>query len=370
MQKSSMGLLFFSLGLMIMIQTTVNGPLKDLLLSTPLVPETEGSDLPQNVTSNTVVNSEYAQEEAKFAVGMFFAFTLKLISSIDDVVWLVPFLIVEDLAMRNRNIVVYCSICLFQTIFAMLLATGGIAAIDAVKSDDSWSSEKLLSMFAGVCLLTYGFKLLYEWYYEIDDDDDEDEKNNDDEEKGKSNQRLDYNESSNLNRDGSVKYGELSQQDQSTSNKNDNKEYEDDDHDEVDEFPKEPPMLRATSSSLGSPPPSIQHKTFKRSRSHSTHKEVTPEPHQRETHTTSALFIVAFLGSLDDLTLFVPMLVGQAIPWGALVVGAMLAVAVILMVCIFLGMCKPIARVLVAIPLFSIVLCFGTFLTIKALTTD
>jgi hypothetical protein len=31
--------------------------------------------------------------------------------------------------------------------------------------------------------------------------------------------------------------------------------------------------------------------------------------------TASALFIVAFLGSLDDLTLFVPMLVGEALSW-------------------------------------------------------
>jgi hypothetical protein len=31
--------------------------------------------------------------------------------------------------------------------------------------------------------------------------------------------------------------------------------------------------------------------------------------------TSSSLFVVAFLGSLDDLTLFVPMLLGQAISW-------------------------------------------------------
>jgi hypothetical protein len=31
--------------------------------------------------------------------------------------------------------------------------------------------------------------------------------------------------------------------------------------------------------------------------------------------TASALFIVAFLGSLDDLTLIVPMLVGEAFSW-------------------------------------------------------
>lgn len=36
------------------------------------------------------------------------------------------------------------------------------------------------------------------------------------------------------------------------------------------------------------------------------------EPKERS---TSSLVVVAFLGSLDDLTLFVPMLVGQALTW-------------------------------------------------------
>jgi hypothetical protein len=37
------------------------------------------------------------------------------------------------------------------------------------------------------------------------------------------------------------------------------------------------------------------------------------------------------------------------------------------MLCVFLGMCKPVANFLESIPLFAIVLVFGTFLTVKAL---
>jgi hypothetical protein len=74
---------------------------------------------------------------------------------------------------------------------------------------------------------------------------------------------------------------------------------------------------------LGPMPASLPLQTKKRSSSvHSEtayHTVTAPvEVHAKETHTTSALFVVAFLGSVDDLTLFVPMLVGNAIPWPAL----------------------------------------------------
>ena len=36
---------------------------------------------------------------------------------------------------------------------------------------------------------------------------------------------------------------------------------------------------------------------------------------KKQERSTNSLFVVAFLGSLDDLTLFVPMLVGQAMNW-------------------------------------------------------
>ena len=49
------------------------------------------------------------------------------------------------------------------------------------------------------------------------------------------------------------------------------------------------------------------------------------------------------------------------------VLGTVVASGVIVILCVFLGMCKPVARVLEAIPLAAIVLAFGTFLTIKAL---
>jgi len=328
----------------------------------------EGSSNFQNTTS---IAAEFADiENSQFMVGLVFAMTLKLISSIDDVVWLVPFLIVEEKAVRYRNMVVYTSICLFQTIFALAIASGGVEMLDALKSsDDTWSSEKLFSFVAGTCLLIYGTKLLYEWYFEEHDDDEEDDvmhvleeqqaHMNEDANKLNQSPPNSYNEKSILKNSSSssIKYIELSPE----KNDGNNDGNDDDDDFDVDNLPD---IGRRRSSA------DMQHPVLTRSKSHSKTKEVLTKPHSKETHTTSALFIVAFLGSLDDLTLFVPMLVGQAIPWPSLIFGSMIAVSIILMICIFLGMCKPIARFLVAIPLFSIVLTFGTFLTIKALNMD
>ena len=122
------------------------------------------------------------------------------------------------------------------------------------------------------------------------------------------------------------------------------------------------------------------------------------ESSEPKEQSTSSLVVVAFLGSLDDLTLFVPMLVGQALTWIELsksthhphrifdssspfmhlsdchfaimvskVLGVVVATGLILSICFFLVRCKPVANFLQAIPLCAIVLLFGTFLLVKAL---
>merc|ERR1719148_504819 len=62
------------------------------------------------------------------------------------------------------------------------------------------------------------------------------------------------------------------------------------------------------------------------------------------------LFMIAFIGSLDDLTLFVPMLVGRGFDWLQLISGAAIAGSTIVMLCLFVGLCKPVADFLGSIP--------------------
>jgi hypothetical protein len=48
------------------------------------------------------------------------------------------------------------------------------------------------------------------------------------------------------------------------------------------------------------------------------------------------------------------------------VVGAFVAAALIVILCICLGQCRPVAKFLESIPLAAIVLVFGIYLSIKA----
>jgi len=316
--KLATGIFCMFLGVSLIIQTNLSK--LDIVPQRQLKAEVAFSDFAIDEWVNQTLYHKKkvskSSDSMPFFVGLLSSMALKLTSSIDDVVWLVPFLIVPDRSMVIRNMVIYSWVCLFQTMFALAISTGGIAALDAMnKSSNGWSSEKILSFFAGVSLLAYGAKLFYEWY-----DENYDFSSTNDEE-GSS---LLDNDMDDIKSSASALNGhQTSAHDLETSSHHNKDGDDDDDH-------------------------SSQSKESKK-------------------RTAGALFLVSFLGSLDDLTLFVPMLVGQALSWEELVLGSMVAVCIIIMLCIFLGLCKPVANFLESIPLFAIVTVFGTFLTTKAL---
>jgi len=80
--------------------------------------------------------------------------------------------------------------------------------------------------------------------------------------------------------------------------------------------------------------------------------------------------VIAFIGSVDDLTLFVPMLVGKGFDFVQLVAGALAAAFCIVVLCVFIGRCKPVADCLSKIPLCFIVIIFATVLLMKAFVFD
>merc|ERR1712025_696433 len=87
---------------------------------------------------------------------------------------------------------------------------------------------------------------------------------------------------------------------------------------------------------------------------------------EHEKYNWKALFTICFIGSVDDLTLFVPMLVGKGFDIVQLKAGGFLAAALIGSFCLFLGLCKPIADCLSKIPLALIVIVFATVLLTKS----
>merc|ERR1712150_247994 len=85
---------------------------------------------------------------------------------------------------------------------------------------------------------------------------------------------------------------------------------------------------------------------------------------------TQALFVIAFLGSVDDLTLFVPMLAGKGFDLAELMAGGFIAASVIVLVCVFVGLCKPVADFLSSVPLVAIVVTFASILLVKGFNMD
>ncbi|CAE7244565.1 unnamed protein product [Symbiodinium sp. CCMP2592] len=101
------------------------------------------------------------------------AISIKISSSIDDVVWLAPFLTNNvSYFSRLKNISIYGIVCWVQTAIAMCIAYSGNKLVEMVtrNSKDAWSSEKILTVLAGSMLALYSIKLLHEWVTEAEED--------------------------------------------------------------------------------------------------------------------------------------------------------------------------------------------------------
>lgn len=219
-------------------------------------------------------------------LGMFSAVAIKLTSSIDDVVWLAPFMAVPR-KLQIKHAIIYVWVCFFQAILALAISHAGETGLNALStSNRGWSSNKILTLAAGGSLVFYGFYLAYEYCQD--------------------------------------------------GRKIDTEELKGFIHQSESEL-----------DSIGA-----------------RQKAQMTSWRARELSTQS-LFIVAFLGSLDDLTLFVPMLVGRAMSWVQLMIGTLFAATSIITVCVFLAMFKPIAAFLQRLPLYAIILVFASFLLIK-----
>ena len=113
--------------------------------------------------------------------------------------------------------------------------------------------------------------------------------------------------------------------------------------------------------------------------------QAADEAEADRTGTTKTLAVIACCGSLDDLTLFVPLLVGSDVGFFALLIGSMAAVGVIVAFCVrspgvrspgpfhhrpqvFLNFFKRVSDCLQAIPLVCITSAFCAFLVAKAAT--
>jgi len=307
----------------------------------------------------------------KFLPGLFSAIAIKLTSSVDDVLWLAPFLTTNvGAAIRLQNAIVYLTVCLCQTGVAMVIASSGDAAIQWLTGDseDAWSSDKILTVVAGTLLAVYTVKLVHEYFTE-EDDEDGDKK----EEEGgglvaegskAAEDTLDSRDDSTVA--SSMELGVVGS-DRSASK-----------GEQQRCLKKGFPETKPASGSSGTPGLNtyLPFQTLmdlddpnddgvRRERSRAELKVESKDKQRQQT-----LFVIAFIGSIDDLTLFVPMLVGKGFDWLQLVLGAVIAASTIVMICLFIGLCKPLADFLSQIPLALIVAVFATSLLVKGYTLE
>jgi len=318
------------------------------------------------------------------------AISIKLSSSIDDVVWLAPFLTSNvSNGQRVTNTAIYITVCLVQTAIALVIAYSGNKVVHYLTSGAKgiWTTEKILTVFACSLLAIYSVKLTYEYFTEEDEDSTEEDKNDANK----------YQKPSHQETEGDPNARQLSSRKRQV-------EIEHAVDLEAGGAPRQtqgggPPSARniqrgETEAAAGGVPPPVDIQGMKDNGSTGPGGErrpsarlligslevepgnpqnatggAAPAPERREKtekNQSMTLFVIAFVGSVDDLTLFVPMLVGKGFDIVQLITGGFIAASTIVLLCIFLGLCKPVSDFLAKIPLALIVICFAIFLGIKA----
>jgi cadmium resistance protein CadD (predicted permease) len=273
-------------------------------------------------------------------VGLASAFGIKLSSSIDDVVWLAPFLTANQQSQTlMTHSMIYTGVCLVQTVVAMVIAYSGRAAVKAMTggNKDAWSTEKILTVAAGSMLTLYSIKLTYDYIQE---------QNEGGEGEGE-NQQTDFNPEAGT-------YSQVAQEDY------------------MEAYESDRPNGFCTCCAKQEPNSGASEQLPFSTKDRMDGMEIdSPDKGEEEMakadkDRAQTLFVIAFIGSVDDLTLFVPMLVGKGFDLVQLMLGAFSAAAVIVLLCVFIGKCKPIADALSSIPLAAIVIVFATILMLKA----
>jgi len=281
-------------------------------------------------------------------VGLASAFGIKLTSSIDDVVWLAPFLTANSsVKIRFQNSVIYTAVCLTQTLVAMLIAYSGRSAIRLIThgAKNAWTTEKILTVGAGCLLSLYSVKLIYEYIQECNESEGEGEGSPDENPEGGN-------------------YAKVATSDGDGGNA---------------EEAYDSGRQKGNWCCANPGPPGGGDEEMAQGKQMSGREMAVeidnPEKSQdaidkADKDRQQTLFVIAFIGSVDDLTLFVPMLVGKGFDLAQLMLGSFAAVALILTFCICLGLCKPIADCLARIPLCLIVVIFAVSLLLKAFVFD
>lgn len=91
---------------------------------------------------------------------------------------------------------------------------------------------------------------------------------------------------------------------------------------------------------------------------------------QQQKLTLAYLFAVAFFGTLDDLALFSAVLVGKSITYPSLLAGSMAAAGVVVAASWFVALSRPFAHAMEKVPLWALLLAVAAYMFIDSLLSD
>ena len=82
---------------------------------------------------------------------------------------------------------------------------------------------------------------------------------------------------------------------------------------------------------------------------------------------STRLFVVAFCGTLDDMTMFAAVILGKSILYVSLVVGSMLATVIIIVACWQISLYKPFAECIQKVPMWCLLSALSLYILIGGL---
>ena len=242
------------------------------------------------------------------------AVVTKLSSSIDDVVWLLPF--VSATNKRLCMAVTYILVNMVVTIAAVGISFGGRTLFEFILKDDTsyWNAERILALGSGVVLLFYSVYLLYDWIMERKEDSEENK------------QQSELVEIANVPAQAEVAVTASDETEQLTK---EHDASEDDGNNLIDD-------------------------------------DEDGEIKEDKQRTVSRLVVVAILGSLDDFAVQVALLLAETFQWYQLLIGVFIGSTIVTIFCLCVGYISCIVKYIERIPIWTIILILAIYTIVSA----
>ena len=303
---------------------------------------------------------------ASFITGIFEASSAKLACSVDDVIWLSAFLTPNfRREERIKNALVYIFICLSQPLTALFISTCGEAALDTfvqtVFGDVKFSTDKFLTIVGGIILVCYAIFLGAQFAREnfIPTDTNDDNHYDTILKRNSSGDNINHNDDSIviLSNDNNNNDDDDPENNIKNEEEEEEKKFETDPTNQTNDGLRDRRKLHALEIEI----------THSFDCSSSSDTSSSSDGNANHNDSSQSLVFIAFFGSLDGLTLYVPLLAGKVLGIIQLLIGVAISVSFIVIVAFSITKCKVVSDVLQRIPIFVIVSIFATLLLVKGL---